>query len=165
MGSNCGGMERCRGCDPPQERNPARQDSVSQIFTVHRRTNEIRIRKKNCRFCAGSCGSGRNVSFNTGDCQGGSTACEGNRCIQISGRGKLVRSQKCRLQLCVHQGGKRKERFRSVLCGEYGGSDCGWHEGRRLHLFLCDNRRGRDDGGSVCHCGDGAIFDQLSGRI
>ena len=78
MGSHCGGMERCRGCDPPQVRNPARQDSVSQIFTVHRRTNEIRIRKENCRFCAGSCGSGRNVSFNIGDCQGGGTARVGN---------------------------------------------------------------------------------------
>ena len=53
---------------------------------------------------------------------------------------------------------KRQERFRPVLCGEYGGSDCSWHEGRRLHLFVCDNRRGRDDGGSVCHCSDGALF-------
>ena len=44
-------------------------------------------------------------------------------------------------------------------------ADCSWHEGRRLHLFVCDNRRGRDDGGSVCHCSDGALFGQLSGRI
>ena len=34
--------------------------------------------KRIAGFCAGGCGSGRNVSFNTGDCQGGGTAREGN---------------------------------------------------------------------------------------